>query len=320
MTMKPRILVTRSLPGNALDALFSQYDVTVNPHDRNLEKAELISLIRDKEGIISLLTDPIDKEVLDAAPKLKVISNYAVGFNNIDIPEATKRKIPVCTTPGILTDSVADLTFGLILAIARRMIESDRFTRSHLFKGWAPELFLGTDIHGKTLGIVGMGRIGQAVAKRASGFDMNIIYTARKEYNLPGATQVSLEELLRSSDFVSLHTPLTPETRHMIKAKQLKLMKKTAYLINTTRGPVVEEIALVEALKHKTIAGAGLDVYENEPELSPGLEELPNVILLPHIASATLETRSKMAELAVQNLMAIFERRAPLSIVNESVL
>lgn len=318
--MKPSIFVTRTLPESSLNKLRAYFEVFINPDDRVLEKQEIINHIKDKEALLCLLTDTIDKTVFDAGNKLKVISNYAVGFNNIDIMEATKRKIPVCITPGILTNATADLTWALILSVARKIVVSDKFTRAGLFKGWGPNLFLGTDLSGKTLGIIGMGRIGTAVAKRAQGFDMRIIYTARSDKNMPDASFVSLQELLQTADIVSLHTPLTPETQHLIDTPQLKQMKKTAYLINTTRGSVVNEKALVQALKTHVIAGAGLDVYEEEPAITPGLTELDNVVLLPHIGSATIETRTNMAMLAAENAIAVMEGKTPHAIANPEVL
>lgn len=318
--MKPSIFVTRTLPKPGLDKLSEHFDITLNPNDRVLEASEIIEQIHNKDALLCLLTDTIDKAIIDAGNKLKVISNYAVGFNNIDIKEATRRKIPVCITPGILTEATADLTWGLILATARRIVESDNYTRKGLFKGWSPSLFLGADVYGKTLGIIGMGRIGEAVAKRATGFDMKIIYHSRSSKNLPGARAVSLDELLKTADIITLHTPLVPETHHLIGKDQFKLMKKTSYLINTTRGAVVDELALIEALKNHTIAGAGLDVYEHEPKLSPGLSALDTVVLLPHIGSATIETRTKMALLAADNAIAILQGQKPYAIANPEVL
>lgn len=317
--MKPSIFVTRALPESSLNKLRTYFEVFINPNDRVLEKQEIINHIKNKDALLCLLTDMIDKAVFDAGNHLKVISNYAVGFNNIDINEATKRKIPVCITPGILTNATADLTWALILSVARKIVVSDKFTRAGLFKGWAPNLFLGSDISNKTLGIVGMGRIGSAVAKRARGFDMRIVYTARSDKNIPDAQFVSLSELLATADVVSLHTPLIPETRHLIDAAQLKQMKKTAYLINTTRGAVVNEKALLHALKTGVIAGAGLDVYEEEPAITPGLTALDNVVLLPHIGSATIETRTNMALLAVENAIAIIGGEKPHAIANPEV-
>lgn len=318
--MKPTIYVTRMIQQPGIDKLKEYFDVSINLEDRVLTKEELCQNIKDKDAVLCQLTDTIDKEVIKAGNKLKVISNYAVGFNNIDITEATNNHIPVCTTPGILTDATADLTWALILAITRRVVESDKYTRSGHFRGASPNLFLGVDLSGKTLGIVGMGRIGQAVAKRALGFNMKIIYTARSEKNNVEGEFVSLDQLLQQADIISLHTPLTDETKYLIDSAALNKMKKTAYLINTTRGPVVNENALLEALKNKSIAGAGLDVYEHEPKLTPGLELLDNVVLLPHIGSATIETRTKMAIIAAENAVAIVQGKKPHAIVNSEVL
>lgn len=255
--MKPSIFVTRSIPEQGILKLKEYFDISLNLEDRVLDKSEIIQHIQNKDALLCLLTDNIDKEVIMAGNKLKVISNYAVGFNNIDIEEATRRKIPVCITPGILTDATADLTFALILSVTRRIVESDQFTRKGLFKGWGPNLFLGMELSGKTLGIVGMGRIGQALATRAKAFNMNIVYHSRTEKDIPGAKLLSLNELLQISDVVSLHTPLTSETRHLIGQAQLNMMKRSAFLINTTRGAVVDEKALYESLKNEWIAGGG---------------------------------------------------------------
>lgn len=318
--MKPAIFVTRNIAEPALKKLAQYFDLTVNPKDRVLTQAEIIEGVKNKDALLCLLTDQIDKAILDNAPKLKVISNYAVGFNNIDIKEATKRGIPVCITPGILTNATADLTFALILAVTRRLIEADHYMRSGQFSGWAPDLFLGSELQGKTLGIIGMGRIGYAVAKRAMGFEMNILYFSKTPKDIPGATFVPLQTLFERSDIISLHTPLTSETHHLIGARELSLMKKSAYLINTTRGLVVDEHALVEALKTGKIAGAGLDVYENEPLASEGLNSLNNVVMLPHIGSATIETRTKMALLAADNAIDILEGKKPFAVANPEVL
>lgn len=316
MESKPKLFITRLLPKPVIDKLNAFFDVTVNPEDRILEKKEIIENIRDKEALLCLLTDTIDRDIIEAAANLKVISNYAVGFNNIDIDAATKRKIPVCIMPSILTNATADLTFGLILAVARRIVEADKFTRNHQFKSWGPTLFLGADVYGKTLGIIGMGRIGQAVAKRAEGFDMKVIYTANSDKHLLTATRLSLNEVLQQADFISIHAPLTPETHHLIGKEQFQLMKKTAFIINTARGPIIDEIALVTALKNRTIAGAGLDVFEHEPKITEALFGLDNVILLPHIGSATLETRTKAALLAADNLILVFQGQKPLAMAN----
>jgi len=295
-----------------------------NPHDRVLTREELLREVRDRDGVLPLLTDTIDEEVLAAANKAKIFANYAVGFNNVDVAAATRRGIMVTNTPGVLTDATADLTWALLMAAARRIPESERFLRAGKFKGWSPTLFLGADLVGRTLGSVGAGRIGTAVAERSRGFRMRLLYadpvrneTLEKEF---GAQRVDLETLLRESDFVSLHVFLDASTRHLIGAPQFKLMKPTAYLINTSRGPVVDEQALVEALKNGEIAGAALDVFENEPELAPGLAELENVVIVPHIASATLWTRARMADIAVDNLLAGLKGERPPNLVNPEVL
>ena len=318
--MKPKIFVTRLLPQPAMDLLATVFEVEVNPEDRVLSKAEIKEGVKNCNILLCLLTDKIDAEIMDANPNLKGISNYAVGYNNIDMDAANARKIPVCNTPGVLTETTADLTWALILGIARRLVESDEFNRTGKFTGWGPLFFLGNDVHGKTLGIVGMGRIGQAVAKRAAGFEMKIIYTSKsskpeieKKY---AARKVGLKELLKQADFVSLHIPLTNETRKLISEKELQMMKKTAYLINTSRGAIVDEKMLVKALKKNRIAGAGLDVYENEPKMTEGLADCKNAILTPHTGSATIETRTKMGILAAENAIDLIKGKMPKEIVN----
>ncbi|MEM2583839.1 MAG: D-glycerate dehydrogenase, partial [Candidatus Thermoplasmatota archaeon] len=279
---------------------------------------------KGKDALICLLTDKIDAEVMENGKNLKVIANYAVGVDNIDIAEATKRGIFVTNTPGVLTETVADLAFALMMAIARRIVEGDAFMRQKKFKGWAPMLLLGRDIYGKTLGVVGLGRIGKAFAKRAIGFSMNILYYSRhrdeefeKETN---ARFVSLQELLKESDFISLHLPLTKETYHIIGEKELKMMKKTAYLINTSRGKCIDEKALIKALKEGWIAGAALDVYENEPEVSDELLSLNNVVLAPHIGSASYETRSRMAIMVAENVLAALNGKIPPQCLNPEAI
>jgi len=325
--MKPKVFVTRKIPEVGMEILKKDRtcEIKVNESDRHLTKEELIREIKDVDGLLSLHTDIIGDEIMDAVPRLKIISNYAVGYDNIDVETATKRGIMVTNTPGVLTDTTADLTFVLLMAVARRIVEADKFTREGKYKEWLPMFMLGEDIHHSTLGIIGFGRVGRAVAKRAKGFDMKILYHDVKrasediEKELK-AEFVSLEELLKRSDFVTLHTPLNSDTKHLISEKELKLMKKTAYLINTARGPIVDEKVLVKALKEGWIAGAGLDVYENEPELTPGLIELDNVVLLPHIGSASIETRNKMAITAAKNLLAGLKGDTPPNLVNKEVL
>ncbi|HHE38886.1 MAG TPA: D-glycerate dehydrogenase [Candidatus Cloacimonetes bacterium] len=322
--MKPKIFVTRLLPKPAMNKLEEVFDIKVNPEDRVLSKQEIIEGTKWCDILLCLLTDTIYEEILDANPNLKGISNYAVGFNNIDIRAATKRKIPVCNTPGVLTDTTADMTWALIFAAARRIVESDKFNRAGKFKGWGPMLFLGNDIFGKTLGIIGAGRIGTAVAKRAIGFKMKVLYADKSQNNeierSVGAKKVEFEYLLQQADFVSLHVPLLPETINLISEKELKLMKRSAYLINTSRGPVLDEKVLIKALKENRIAGAGLDVYTNEPEMTEGLAQCENAILTPHTASATIETRTKMGILAAENAIAMIQGKKPKHIINPEVL
>ncbi|MBI2265489.1 MAG: D-glycerate dehydrogenase [Armatimonadetes bacterium] len=318
----PRIFVTRIIPEPGLDMLREHCEIELNMADRVLLKRELIEGIRDKEGLLCLLTDMIDEEVMNAAPCLKVISNYAVGYNNIDVKAATVRGIQVTNTPGVLTETTAEHTWALLMAAARRIPEADRFTRQGKFRGWSPTLFLGTDIRGKILGIVGMGRVGRAVARMASGFDLKILYTARQPLDSASeeahrAHFAPLGALLCESDFITIHVPLVPETFHLIGAGELAAMKSSAILVNTSRGPVVDEKALAKALHAGVIRGAALDVYEDEPRLAEGLADLPNVVLSPHIASATLETRSRMAYLAALNLLSVLKGETPPHPVNE---
>ncbi len=320
MTMpKPIILVTRIIPEPGLKSLAEVFEVRLNKADRGLSKAELLEQARDADALLCLLTDTIDKELMDAAPRLKCVCNYAVGYNNIDVPYATSKGIAVCNTPGVLTESTADLAWALIMSCGRRIVESDNFVRHGKFTGWEPMLFLGNDIYGKTLGIIGMGRIGEAVARRASGFDMQVLFyspTTDPKTLPPEYKAVSLRELCQRSDFISIHTPLTPDTQHLIGADEFALMKPTAILINTARGAIVDEAALIHALREGQIAYAGLDVFEREPDIPAQLLALPNVVLLPHIGSASIETRTKMAMLAAENAIAIIEGRDARARVN----
>lgn len=321
---KPKVYVTRQLPQKALDMIAAECDMQVNPHDRVMTRKELEEAIKGIDGMLCLLTDTIDASLLDLNPNLKVLANYAVGYNNIDVPACTQRKIPVSNTPGVLTETSADLAWALIMAVARRVVEADRFTREGKFDGWGPMMFLGGDIYGKTLGVVGMGRIGQSVISRAKGFDMKIIYyNARRksveEEKALGVEYRELDALLKEADFISLHVPLLPETIHLIGEREFNLMKETAYLINTARGPIVDEAALVKALQGKKIAGAGLDVFEEEPKLAEGLTELDNVVILPHIASASIETRTKMGVMAAENLLAGLKGEKMPNIINPEV-
>ncbi len=325
----PKIFVTRMLPQPAIDKLFAAFGrdaVAVYPNDRVIERRELLEGVRGIDGLLPILTERIDAEVIDAAGKtIKIIANYAVGYNNIDIEYATKNGIIVTNTPGVLTETTADLTWALILGVARRIGEGERYLRAGRWKSWAPQLLLGADIYEKTLGIFGLGRIGEAVARRAAGFRMRILYHGpkRKPQALESelnAQFVSKEQLLAESDFISLHCPLNADTRHSFGAAEFAAMKRTAYLVNTTRGPVVDEAALAEALLRGEIAGAGLDVFEEEPTIHPRLLECENALLIPHMGSGTLETRTRMAEIAATNLIEYFAGRTPPNCVNPQVL
>ncbi|UZQ82397.1 MULTISPECIES: glyoxylate reductase [Thermoanaerobacter] len=319
-----KVFVTRAIPEEGVNLLREYCEVEVSPYDRMLTKEELLEKVQGKNAVITQLTDKVDKEFFEAAKEVKIVANYAVGFDNIDLEEATRRGVYITNTPDVLTNATAELAWALLFATARRVVESDKFMRAGKFQGWAPMLFLGKGVTGKTLGIIGAGRIGQAFAKMAKGFDMKILYTARspkKEFEEEtGAQYVDLDTLLKESDFVSIHVPLTPETRHLIGEKELKLMKKSAILINTGRGPVVDEKALVKALKNKDIYAAGLDVYEREPLFEEELAQLDNVVMLPHIGSATEEARRDMSILVAQNIIDVIEGRVPRTLVNKDVL
>ena len=316
-----KVLVTARMPVEVISLIEREHQVESYQEDPPLDRLSLLRRVADKEGLLCTITDRIDAELLDGAPSLKVIANYGVGFEHIDLAGATRRGIPVTNTPGVLTDATADLAFALILAMARRIAAGDRRVREGKFTYWAPLLFLGQEVSGKTLGLIGLGRIGQAVAQRARGFGMRVLYHSRTRL-APAAEQelqvayALRETLLQEADFVSLHVPLTPETRHLIGRRELELMKPSAFLINTARGPVVDEAALVEALRRGQLGGAGLDVYEREPELSPGLTDLDNVVLLPHLGSATIETRTRMGLMAAENLLAGLRGECPPNCLN----
>jgi len=316
---KPKLFITRYIPEEAIKRLEEVFEVEIFPENRAITHEELKEKVKDIDALICLLTDNIDHEIIEAASNLKCISVYAVGYNNIDVEAATKHSIVICNTPGVLTETTADLAWALIMSCARRIVEADRFVREGKFQGWEPMLMLGNDIFGKTLGIIGMGRIGRAVAHRALGFDMKVIYYDPQvdPESLPSDyVSVDLTTLCQNSDFISIHTPLTPKTRHLIGEKEFNLMKPTAILINTARGPIIDEQALISALKENKIASAGLDVYENEPVIPEELIKLSNVILLPHIGSASYETRTKMALLAAENAIAVIEGKNPPARVN----
>jgi D-3-phosphoglycerate dehydrogenase len=318
-----KIFVTRAIPESGLNLLRAEegFDVTVFPKDRVISRKELLAGARGADAILSLLTEKIDGEVIDTAgPQLKVVANMAVGYDNIDLTACAAKNVVVANTPGVLTDAVAEHTFALMTAICRRIPESDRFTRAGKYKAWEPMLMLGMELKGKTLGIIGLGRIGAGVAERASrGMGMKVMYNdVRKSEEFEkafGAEYAALDDLLAKADVITIHVPLLPATRHLIDGRRLSLMKKTAYLINTSRGPIIDEQALVEALKKGTIAGAALDVFENEPKLAPGLAKLENVVLTPHTASATIEARSAMSSLAAQAIIDVLRGRTPKNVV-----
>ena len=323
---KRKVYVTRELPERGLKIIKAHFDTEVWPEYAPPPKKVIIDKAKDVDALASLLSDKIDAEVFDAAPKLKIVAQLAVGFDNIDIAEATKRGIYVTNTPEVLTDTTADFAWALLMAVARRVAEADRYVRTGQWKvGWHPSMMQGRDVYGATIGIVGAGRIGYAVAKRAKGFDMKILFydvIPRPEMEKDfGAKRVDLDTLFKESDFVSIHVPLMKETHHLVNAEKLKLMKKTAYLINNSRGPVVDEKALYQALKEGKIAGAGLDVFEQEPTpLDNPLLKLDNVVVAPHVSSASYETRSRMAEMVAENLVAFFEGRKPPNLVNPDVM
>ena len=330
MTDRPKILVTQKVPDPAYPPLEAIGDVEANMEEGNIWLYE--ELLRRGPGhdyIYSLLTDNIDARFLEACaastPSLKMVANMAVGFNNIDVETATRLRIAVSNTPGVLSDTTADLAFALLMATARRIPEAERFLRAGKYKGWGPLLFCGADVHGSTLGLIGAGRIGKLVARRSSGFDMKVLYydvyrMQPEEEATYHMTYMPMEDVLGQSDFISVHTPYMPSTHHLISERELKMMKPTAILINTARGPIVDEKALARALQSKTIAAAGLDVFENEPAVEPELLSMENVVLLPHIASASLKTRTLMATMASDNIVAHYKGERPPNIVNPEVL
>ena len=319
----PKVYITRPLPTKAVVRLAARYDVKMRPEDAPLDPAQLAESCRDIEGLMATGAR-VSEDVVAQAPRLRAVANVGVGYDNIDVAACTRRRIPVTNTPDVLTETTADLAFALLLATPRRLIECDRYVREGQWQSPKWELLWGSDIHGKTLGVYGLGRIGKAVARRARGFSMRVNYydvvraAPALEEEL-GAQFVDRETLLREADFLTLHVPLTPETHHLIGARELSMLKPTAFLINAARGKCVDEAALVEALQAKRLAGAGLDVFENEPHVHPELLRLPNVLLAPHVGSATAQTRLAMAMLAVENLLAALEGRRPPNLVNPEI-
>jgi glyoxylate reductase len=316
------VFVTRVIPQPGIDLLRQHADVEVNESDVPLTHEELVHKAGEVDALVTLLTDRVDADVLAAGKgRLKIVANVAVGYDNIDVPAATANGIQVSNTPGVLTDTTADFAWALLMGIARRTAEAQEFLKAGKFTGWGIMMMLGEDIWSKTLGLIGFGRIGQAVARRASGFNMRILYydpqiQSPQVGEALGATQVDLDTILRESDFVSVHVPLLQETRHLISTRELEAMKSTAYLINTSRGPVIDEAALAEALKNQVIRGAALDVFEEEPAVHPGLLEVSNVLITPHIASASTSTRTRMATMAAENVLASLAGETPPTLVN----
>jgi glyoxylate reductase len=322
---KPKILITRAVPEEALARLRPHFDIEQYDKHTAIPRPLLLKKVKDKDGLLCILTDKVNQELLDAAPKLKVVSTYSVGFDHIDIKACTARNVVVTNTPGVLTESTADFTWALLMAVARRVVEGDKFMRAGKYKGWDPMMLLGTDVHGKTLGVVGFGRIGQAVARRAQGFGMKVVYFDRqrlfpeveKEF---GAEYCEFDDLLRQSDFVTLHCVLDDSTFHLIDERAFALMKRSSYLVNAARGPIVDEKALVKALQAGRIRGAALDVYELEPKMAAGLAKLQNAVVVPHLASASLETRTKMGNMAADGLLDVLVRgKSPEHAVNKNL-
>jgi glyoxylate reductase len=322
---KPKALSTRPLFPEARAILNQPLDVEYWRDGARIPRTELLRRIADKDALVCLLNEKVDEELLAAAPKLRIAATVSVGYDNIDVAACTQRKVIATNTPGILDETTADFAWTLLMAIARRLVEGDAWTRSGTWPGWDLDQLLGGDIYGKTVGVVGFGRIGRAVARRAHGFRMRVLYTNRSRVSQElerelGAEFASLDSLLRESDFVTLHVPLTPDTRHLISTTAFEKMKRSAYLINTARGPVVDEAALVDALEHRLLVGAALDVYEREPAVHPGLISRKDVILAPHLGSASIETRTKMAVMAAANVVSLFEGRRPPNALNANAL
>ena len=322
---KPKAFATRALFPEARAILDANFDMDYWTQAGGIPRGQLLKRVADCEALVCVITERVDEELLAAAPKLRIVATVSVGYDHIDVAACTRRKVMVTNTPGVLDDTTADLAWALLMAVARRVVEGDRWVRSGTWHGWDLDQLVGGEVHGKTLGIIGFGRIGRRVARRALGFDMRVVYASRRRAAAEVETElhaefVDMDRLLGESDFVSLHVPLLPETRHLISQASFSRMKRTAYMINTTRGPVVDEAALAEALVSGKIAGAGLDVYEHEPEVHPGLLPLKNVVLAPHIGSASVETRTKMAVMAAENAAALFKGRRPPNALNADAI
>jgi glyoxylate reductase len=322
--MQPRVLVTHPLPDAALELIRDACDMQYDPSEQPLTPAALRRAVADKEGVVSVVTDRIDAEVLAAGPSLRVVANVAVGYDNIDVAAATRHGVVVTNTPGAVTESTADFAWGLLCSVARRIPEGDRYIRQGKWQTWHLMLMVGHDVYERTLGLVGMGRIGQAVARRARGFGMRILYHSRSRLAPEieaalGAAWVPLQALLQQADFVSLHVPLSPHTTHLLGLAEFRMMKPTAYVINTARGAVVDETALIRALQEGWIAGAALDVFDREPEVPQALKDLDNVVLAPHIGSSSVATRTRMTVMAATNMIAVLRGERPPHVVNPEV-
>lgn len=318
-----KIFITRKIPQAGIDLLKQDFEVSVHEADRPMTRSELLAAVKDADGVLCLLTDRIDAEVFDTAVHCLGFANYAVGYDNMDVAEATRRKIPLSNTPGVLNNATAEMAWALLFSVSRRIVESDALMRSGNWQGWGPLQFIGGDVEHKTLGIVGAGRIGAAMAMKSRGFNMNVLYAdeyrnEKLEREL-GAERVSFEQLAKRSDFISIHVPLLETTRHLFHRDVFKMMKNTAYLINTARGPIINELHLVEALQRNEIAGAGLDVFEFEPEMAAGLSSLANTVICPHIASATIDSRTNMALTAARNLQAMLQGEQAPQCINPEI-
>ena len=321
---RPKVLITREIPSPGIELLKTECDVEINLEDRALTRSELLSMASDKDAVLCLLTDKIDAEFFDAVPNLKGVANYAVGFDNINIHEATERGIPISNTPEVLTEATAEMAWALLFSVARRIVESDLFLRTGQWKGWGPLQYVGTGVSGKTLGIVGPGRIGTSMAMMSKGFNMKVLYTGNRKNSLLeeelGAEFVPFTRLVTESDFISLHVPFWAETKHMFSAPVFKEMKKSAIIINTARGAVIKEDDLLDALIKGEIAGAGLDVYEFEPSVTENLKILSNVVLTPHTGSGTTKSRDDMSIMAAENILAMLKYERPPQCINSEIL
>lgn len=322
--MKPKIFLTREIPATVIAFLREHADLAMNADDRVLSTAEIVAGAQGRDALLCNITDPVGAEIIDAVPGLRVIANFGVGFNNIDVAAATARKIPVTNTPGVLTEATADIAFALLLASARRMGEGERLVRARRWTGWNPMQMLGHDVTGAILGLIGFGRIGRAMARRAKAFDLKVVYWNRTRLSPSEESEMAVDyrpfdAVIATADFLSLHVAYNKETHHLIGAPQFAAMKPTAIVINTARGPVIDEKALVAALATKRIGGAGLDVFEREPALDPGLYDLENAVLVPHLGSATIGTRTKMGMMAAQNALAACRGERPPNVVNPAI-